>query len=220
MVAFDAKWSDVGSWKALYEIGKHDENGNVLKGGKVITEGVKNSYIHADHHMVVAIGVDDLVIVDTADATLVAAKDKAVDVKVIVNHLERENHEEHSVHRKVFRPWGWYDSVDFGERFHVKRILVKPGGSLSLQKHNFRAEHWIVVSGSAKVINNEKEFILRTNESTYIPIGHKHRLENIEESPLEIIEVQSGSYFGEDDIERFDDYYGRHSELSSEDNTE
>ena len=218
VVKLDSGWNDVGSWEALYDIGNKDINNNVIKGDKVITEDVTNCYINADHHMVAAIGIDDLVIVDTPDVTLVAKKERAQDIAMIVKKLEENNDGEQETHRKVFRPWGWYDSIDFGERFHVKRINVKPKASLSLQRHKYRSEHWVIIKGSAKVTNNKDTFILSENESTYIQIGHKHRLENLLDTDLELIEVQSGSYFGEDDIERFDDDYGREENMQLQEN--
>jgi len=211
VVPLNAGWNDIGNWSALYQIGKKDKNGNVIK-GNAITTGTTNSYINANHHMIATIGVDNLIIVDTADATLVASKDKTQQVKQIVEQLQQQSRTEEQLHRKVYRPWGWYDTIDKGYRFKVKRICVNPGATLSLQKHYHRAEHWIVVKGTAQIINGEQKELLKENQSTYIPIGTAHRLENPGKLPLEMIEVQSGSYLGEDDIERIDDHYGRHIE--------
>ncbi len=201
-------WSDVGSWSALAEVVEHDEAGNTLL-GDVLAEDVKNSYIRAESRMVAVIGVENLVVVETIDATLVTTKDRAQDVKKIVERLNREERGESTFHRRVLRPWGSYEGIDSGARFQVKRIVVNPGASLSLQMHYHRAEHWIVVKGTAKVVNGSREILLAENQSTYIPLGETHRLENPGKVPLELIEVQSGSYLGEDDIVRFDDRYGR-----------
>ena len=206
--AADLGWSDVGSWSALSEVVEHDEAGNTLL-GDVLAEDVKNSYIRAESRMVAVIGVENLVIVETIDATLVTTKDRAQDVKKIVERLNREGRGESTFHRRVLRPWGSYEGIDSGARFQVKRIVVNPGASLSLQMHYHRAEHWIVVKGTAKVVNGGREILLAENQSTYIPLGETHRLENPGKVPLELIEVQSGSYLGEDDIVRFDDRYGR-----------
>nr|MCS5609725.1 cupin domain-containing protein [Candidatus Poribacteria bacterium] len=208
VVPLDSGWSDIGSWSALHEIGNKDQNNNVIR-GDVISSETTNSYIKADHHMVVTIGVDNLIVADTPDATLIATKDKVQQIKQVVEQLQQKGRCEEQLHRKVYRPWGWYDSIDKGERFQVKRICVNPGASLSLQKHSHRAEHWIIVTGTAKVTNGNKIELLSENQSTYIPIGTLHRLENTGKLPLELIEVQSGSYLGEDDIERFEDNYGR-----------
>ena len=208
VVSLDAGWSDVGAWSSLWEVGQQDSQGNVIK-GDVKTHNVENSFVHAEHRFVAGIGLKDAVVVETADAVLVANKNNAQDVKQIVEWLKENNREERIVHRRVFRPWGSYEGVVAGPRFQVKRIVVNPGASLSLQKHQHRAEHWIVVSGTAQVTRNEEVFQLTANESTYIPIGAKHRLENPGKIPLEIIEVQSGDYLGEDDIVRFEDNYGR-----------
>jgi len=209
VVPLNADWNDVGSWSALYQIGEKDKNGNVIRGNAITTK-TTNSYINANHHMVVTIGADNLIIVDTADATLVASKDKVQQVKQVVEHLQQQKRIEEQLHRKVYRPWGWYDTIDNGHRFKVKRICVNPGATLSLQKHYHRAEHWIVVKGTAQITNGEQKEILNENQSTYIPIGTSHRLENPGKLPLEMIEVQSGNYLGEDDIERIEDNYGRH----------
>lgn len=208
VVPLDAKWNDIGAWPALYDIGTKDSQGNVIK-GDVITQGTTNTYINADHHMVAAIGVDKLIIIDTPDATFIATQDKAQEVKSIVESLQASGRSESSEHRKVYRPWGWYDSIESGDYFQVKRLHVKPGAKLSLQMHHKRAEHWVVVSGTATVTNGEEIFGLEKGESTYIPLGVTHSLENSTNEPLEIIEVQSGSYLGEDDITRFEDMYGR-----------
>ena len=208
VVACDIGWSDVGAWSALWSIGARDGDGNVLK-GDVLARGLKDSYVRADGRLVAALGLKDVVIVDTADAVLVAAKDRVQEVKELVAALQAKGREELIHHRRVYRPWGWYESIDAGDRFQVKHISVKPGGKLSLQMHHHRAEHWIVVRGTAKVTRGNEEVLLHENESTYIPLGTQHRLENPGMIPLELVEVQSGAYLGEDDIVRFDDQYGR-----------
>jgi mannose-1-phosphate guanylyltransferase/mannose-6-phosphate isomerase len=208
VVPLNVQWNDIGAWPALYDIGIKDSQGNVIK-GDVITQGTTNTYINADHHMVAAIGVDNLIIIDTPDATFIATQDRAQEVKSIVESLQASGRCESSAHRKVYRPWGWYDSIESGEYFQVKRLHVKPGAKLSLQMHHKRAEHWVVVSGTAIVTNGEQTFSLEKGESTYIPLGVTHGLENAANKPLEIIEVQSGTYLGEDDIIRFEDMYGR-----------
>lgn len=208
MVPLDAKWSDVGSWTALWEAGDKDSSGNCVK-GDVLCENSRNSYIHAEHRLVATVGVDDLVVVETKDAVLVAHKDQVQDVKKIVEKLKLLKRGEHLNHREVYRPWGVYDSIDQGDRYQVKRITVKPGAKLSVQMHHHRAEHWVVVCGTAKVTNGEKTYLVTENQSTFIPIGQVHALENPGKVPLELIEVQSGSYLGEDDIVRFEDLYGR-----------
>ena len=202
-------WSDIGSWSALWMAGEHDGDGN-LREGDTLTVNTHNSLLRShERHLIATVGVDDLIVVTTPDATLVAHRDAAQDVKKIVDQLKSSGRSEHSLHRVVQRPWGSYDSLEAGERFQVKRIVVKPGASLSLQKHHHRAEHWIVVSGTAEVTCDQKVFLLGENQSTYIPLGSTHRLRNPGKVPLELIEVQSGSYLGEDDIVRFDDVYGR-----------
>ncbi|KAI3590481.1 Mannose-1-phosphate guanylyltransferase [Cupriavidus sp. U2] len=201
-------WNDIGSWTALAEIAPTDDKGNALI-GDVLAEDVSNIYVRAEHRMVALVGVEDLVVVETADAVLVAHRDRAQDVKRIVEQLNQSGRHESVTHRKVFRPWGSYEGIDQGDRFQVKRIIVNPGSSLSLQMHHHRAEHWIVVRGTAKVFNGDNEMLLSENQSTYIPLGVTHRLENPGKIPLELIEVQSGSYLGEDDIVRFEDVYGR-----------
>lgn len=208
MVKLDAGWSDLGSWNALWQSSLKDLNQNVSY-GDVVLEDTKNSLIYSNHKLVATLGIDNLIIVETPDAVLIAQRNQTEDIKLIVNKLNSTKRNEQILHRKVSRPWGWYDNLDEGENFKVKRIQVNPGASLSLQKHNKRAEHWVVVKGTAEVICNDKKIILRENESTYIPLGFKHRLSNPGQDILEIIEVQSGTYLGEDDIERFDDYYGR-----------
>ena len=208
VVSLDAGWSDLGAWSALWEIGERCADGNVSK-GDVLSHGCRNSLFHAEHRLVAGVGLEDLIVVETADAVLVAHKDHAQDVKMIVEQLKADGRSERIVHRQVYRPWGSYEGVDAGERFQVKRIVVNPGAALSLQMHHHRAEHWIVVKGTARVTCGDKEFLLSENHSTYIPIGQKHRLENPGSIPLEIIEVQSGGYLGEDDIVRFEDRYGR-----------
>jgi mannose-1-phosphate guanylyltransferase/mannose-6-phosphate isomerase len=208
MIELDAGWSDLGTWDAVWQVGKKDTEGNVTCGDALMTD-TKNSLVHASSRLVSVIGVENLIIVETADAVLVADRKNSQDVKGIVNQLEQQKREEKNLHRKVARPWGWYDSVDEGERFKVKRIQVNPGASLSLQMHHHRAEHWIVVKGTAEITNGDQVITLMENQSTYIPQGQKHRLANPGTVPLEIIEVQSGGYLGEDDIVRFEDTYGR-----------
>jgi mannose-1-phosphate guanylyltransferase/mannose-6-phosphate isomerase len=208
VIKLDAGWSDVGSWSSLYEISEKDKNGNVLK-GDIFTEETYNTYIDSGSHFIATIGVTDLVIIDTPDATLIANKGQSHKVQKIVKNLQSTDRKEHINNRKVFRPWGWYDSIESGLNFQVKRLHVNPGAKLSLQMHNKRAEHWVVIDGVANVINGEKTFTLTVGESTYIPIGAKHSLENKASQTLEIIEVQSGVYLGEDDIVRFEDIYGR-----------
>ena len=210
VVPMDVGWNDIGSWSSLWAISEKDSNGNAINGDVILHES-SNSYIRTDEKLVAAIGVDDLVIVSTKDVLVVAHKNSVQDVKVVADKLKNESRTEWEHHREVYRPWGKYDSIDNGERYQAKRITVKPGAKLSVQMHHHRAEHWVVVSGTAKVTNGEKTFILSENESTYIPIGVIHALENPGKVPLEIIEIQSGAYLGEDDIVRFDDLYGRAS---------
>ena len=208
MVELDAGWNDLGAWDAVWQVGKQDQDGNVTSGDTLLT-GTKNSLVHASSRLVSAVGIENLIIVETADAVLVTNRANSQDVKNIVGQLEAQKREEKNLHRKVSRPWGWYDSIDEDERFKVKRIQVKPGASLSLQMHHHRAEHWIVVKGIAQITNGDQIITLTENQSTYIPQGQTHRLANPGSEPLEIIEVQSGSYLGEDDIVRFEDTYGR-----------
>lgn len=208
MMPLNAGWNDLGAWDAVWQVGVADGNGNVTNGDTLLAD-TTNTYIHASTRLVSAVGLDNLVIVETADAVLVADKNQSQHVKKIVTQLEQQQREEKDLHRKVARPWGWYDSIDEGERFKVKRIMVKPGASLSLQMHHHRAEHWIVVRGTAEITNGEQIIMLAENQSTYIPQGQTHRLRNPGVVPLEIIEVQSGSYLGEDDIVRFEDVYKR-----------
>jgi mannose-1-phosphate guanylyltransferase/mannose-6-phosphate isomerase len=208
MVALDAGWSDLGAWDAVWQVQPKDAQGNAHVGDVLHTDS-HNNLVHASSRLVALVGVSDLVVVETADAVLVASKSCSQDVKHIVNQLTAQKREEQTLHRKVHRPWGWYDSIEEAERFKVKRIMVKPGASLSLQKHHHRAEHWIVVKGTAEITNGDKVLLLTENQSTYIPLGEVHRLANPGSIPLEIIEVQSGSYLGEDDIVRFEDTYGR-----------
>jgi len=203
-----AGWSDVGAWDALWQVLPKDAHGNVSQ-GDVLLQDCENTLALSEGRLIACVGVSDLVVVETADAILVSHKDKTQNVKKIIDALKAQGRPESSIHRKVFRPWGWYDGVDAGERFQVKRIVVKPGGTLSLQMHHHRAEHWIVVSGTARVTCGEKVFLLSENQSTFIPLGTTHRLENPGRVALEMIEVQSGSYLGEDDIVRFEDVYGR-----------
>ncbi|MFD2165567.1 mannose-1-phosphate guanylyltransferase/mannose-6-phosphate isomerase [Thalassotalea euphylliae] len=208
VVPLDAGWSDVGSYSALWEASKQDDNGNVQR-GDVLTHNTNNSYLHSEDKLIATVGVNNIVVIDTPDAVMVADKNQVQDVKAIVNQLKKDKRSEVEHHRQVYRPWGSYDSIDMGERFQVKRIVVKSGAKLSVQMHHHRAEHWIVVSGTAKVTINDDTFLMTENESTYIPIGAVHALENPGKLPLEMIEVQSGSYLGEDDIVRFEDRYGR-----------
>lgn len=208
IIPVDAGWSDVGSWSALWEINAKDEAGNV-KHGNVMTINCSNSYFHSQKRMIAGVGVKDLVVVETDDAVLVVSRNDVQDVKLVVNELKRQSRPEAEYHRKVYRPWGHYDCLDGGDGFQVKRITVKPGAVLSRQMHHHRAEHWIVVRGTAKITKGDEVLILAENQSTYIPLGTHHRLENPGKIPLELIEVQSGSYLGEDDIVRFDDIYGR-----------
>jgi len=210
VIPLDAGWSDVGAWSSLWEVGDQDDEGNVIM-GDVKTHDVTNSFVHSEYRFVAGVGIKDMVIVETADAVLVADKNRAQDVKKIVEWLKEQGRDERLVHRQVYRPWGSYEGVTEGDRFQVKRIVVSPGASLSLQMHHHRAEHWIVVKGTAKVTRGSEVFLISENQSTYIPLGEKHRLENPGTVPLEIIEVQSGSYLGEDDIVRFEDNYGRGS---------
>lgn len=208
VVPLDAGWSDVGSWSALWEVGSQCPQGNVCQ-GDVLLHDTQGSLVHASSRLVAAVGLRDVVIVETKDAVLVADKAQVQEVKQVVEQLKRNKRDEHFSHREVYRPWGVYDSIDSGKRYQVKRITVKPGAKLSVQMHHHRAEHWIVVSGTAKVSNGEKTYLLTENQSTYIPMGQVHALENPGKIPLELIEVQSGSYLGEDDIVRFEDRYGR-----------
>jgi len=208
MVTVDIGWSDIGSWSSLAEVSALDAKGNAVRGDVYMAE-TSNSYIRAESRMVAVIGVEDLVIVETADAVLVMHKDMAQDVKAAVDFLKQAERTEHLIHRRAYRPWGYYEGIDIGERFQVKRIMVKPGAKLSLQMHYHRAEHWIIVSGTAKITCGDKIELLHENQSTYIPIGQTHRLENVGRLPLFMIEVQSGSYLGEDDIVRFEDDYKR-----------
>jgi mannose-1-phosphate guanylyltransferase/mannose-6-phosphate isomerase len=208
VISLDCGWSDVGAWSALWEVAEQDAYGNVCR-GDIIVDDCRGSYFRSDSRLLAAIGVDNLVVVETADAILVADREKVQDVKRIVNTLKKKQRTEATLHRRVYRPWGSYESLVSSERFQVKRIVVNPGQRLSLQMHHHRAEHWIVVKGTAEVTCEDKVFMLREDESTYIPLGHKHRLTNPGHIPLEIIEVQSGAYLGEDDIVRFEDVYGR-----------
>lgn len=208
MLPLSVGWSDLGSWPALSAMHPHDEDGNVTV-GDVFVKDTRNSLLYAQNRFIAAVGVDDLVVIETTDAILVSHKDKAQDVKAITEHLKRNARSEHVYHVKVHRPWGDYESIDNGSRYQVKRITIRPGATLSLQMHHHRAEHWIVVRGTARVTRGEETFLLTENESTYIPLGVRHRLENPGSIPLEIIEVQSGSYLGEDDIVRFEDVYNR-----------
>jgi mannose-1-phosphate guanylyltransferase / mannose-6-phosphate isomerase len=204
----DIGWTDVGSWAALWEIAPKDDRGNVLS-GDVIASDLTDCYVRGDGRLVAAIGLKDVIIIDTADAVLAVARDRAQDLRLVVDQIKEAKRSEHMHHRRVYRPWGSYEGVDLGDRHQVKRIIVKPGARLSLQKHAHRAEHWIVVQGSARVTRDRDVFDLHENQSTYIPLGAVHRLENIADEPLHLIEVQSGRYLGEDDIVRLEDTYGR-----------
>lgn len=208
MVPLDAGWNDLGAWEAVWQVAEKDAAGNASRGDAIIADS-RNTLVHATSRLVSAVGLDNIVVVETPDAVLVADRSKSQDVKKIVSQLTAAQRDEQNLHRKVHRPWGWYDSIDMGERFQVKRIMVKPGASLSLQMHHHRAEHWIVVQGTAEIVNGDKTLLLTENQSTYIPLGQVHRLSNPGKVPLEIIEVQSGSYLGEDDIVRYQDTYGR-----------
>jgi mannose-1-phosphate guanylyltransferase/mannose-6-phosphate isomerase len=208
MVPLDAGWSDLGAWDAVWQTARKDGDGNAVIGDALLQES-RNTLVHATSRLVGVVGLEDVVVVETPDAVLVTTRARSQDVKQIVGRLNAAQRDEHDLHRKVHRPWGWYDSIDAGSRFQVKRIMVKPGASLSLQMHHHRAEHWVVVTGTAEVTCGEKKLLLTENESTFIPLGTVHRLSNPGKVPLEIIEVQSGSYLGEDDIVRFEDTYGR-----------
>jgi mannose-1-phosphate guanylyltransferase / mannose-6-phosphate isomerase len=208
VVACDIGWSDIGSWGAVGELTAPDAQGNRVRGHAVLHEA-NNCYIHSDDRVVGAVGVDDLIIVDTPDAVLVTHRSRAQEVKHIVARLKKSGHDAYRLHREVHRPWGTYTVLEEGSRFKIKRIVVKPGATLSLQMHHHRSEHWVVVSGMARVVNGSQEMLVNTNESTFIPAGHRHRLENPGVLELVMIEVQSGDYLGEDDIIRFQDAYGR-----------
>jgi Mannose-1-phosphate guanylyltransferase len=208
VIPLNTEWSDIGSWAALWDIHEKDSCGNVLK-GEVLIKETHNCYIHAENRLITTIGVDNLAIIDTKDAILIIDKKNSQDVKEIVKHIKDHGRTEHINHQNVYRPWGVYESIDSGDRYQVKRITVNPGAKLSVQMHHHRAEHWIVVKGSAKVTNGEKTYLITENQSTYIPVGQIHSLENPGVIPLELIEVQSGSYLGEDDIVRLQDNYGR-----------
>lgn len=208
VVPLNAGWNDVGSWSAVWEIADKDPQGNASR-GDVMLEATHNAYVHAEHRLVSVLGLDNVVVIETADAVMVANKDHAQDVKLLVDRIKQDARTEATNHRKVYRPWGAYDSIDNGSRYQVKRITVSPGQKLSVQMHHHRAEHWIVVTGTAKVSLGDKQILLTENQSTYIPVGVVHALENPGKIPLEMIEVQSGGYLGEDDIVRFEDRYGR-----------
>jgi mannose-1-phosphate guanylyltransferase / mannose-6-phosphate isomerase len=208
VVPLAAGWNDLGAWDAVWQVLPKDDSG-VATLGDVVVEGCTETLVHASSRLVAAVGLNDMVVIETPDAVLVSSRERSQDVKRIVARLEADGRGEKNLHRKVHRPWGWYDSIDAGPRFQVKRIMVKPGASLSLQMHHHRAEHWIVVQGTAEVTCGEKKIMLTENQSTYIPLGEVHRLANPGKVPLEIIEVQSGAYLGEDDIVRFEDNYGR-----------
>jgi mannose-1-phosphate guanylyltransferase/mannose-6-phosphate isomerase len=208
MLPLDAGWSDLGAWDAVWQVGDKDADGNCAVGDALV-RGSRDTLVHATSRLVSVVGLADVVVIETPDAVLVTHRDRCQDVKQVVTELGQAGRTEHTVHRLVHRPWGWYDSIDAGARFQVKRIMVKPGASLSLQKHHHRAEHWIVVKGTAEVTNGEQVTLLGENQSTFIPLGQVHRLANPGKVPLEIIEVQSGSYLGEDDIVRYEDSYGR-----------
>ena len=208
VVPLDANWSDVGSWSALHDACEQDADGNVIH-GDVLAEQTHNSYLYAESRLVAVVGLNDHVVIETKDAVLVAPRERVQEVKALVARIKQSGRSEHALHREVFRPWGSYDSLDNGERFQVKRLTVRPGGVLSLQMHHHRAEHWVVVSGTARITRGDEVFLLEENQSTYIAVGVRHRIENPGKVPLHIIEVQSGGYLGEDDIVRFEDQYGR-----------
>jgi mannose-1-phosphate guanylyltransferase/mannose-6-phosphate isomerase len=208
MVPLDAGWSDLGAWDAVWQVSDKDADGNASIGDALVRDS-RDTLVHATSRLVGVVGLSNVVVVETPDAVLVSDRSRSQEVKHIVGQLQSSGRSEHTLHRQVHRPWGWYDSIDSGSRFQVKRIMVKPGASLSLQKHHHRAEHWIVVSGTAEVTNGDQVLLLSENQSTYIPLGQVHRLANPGKVPLEIIEVQSGSYLGEDDIVRYEDTYGR-----------
>ncbi|MGJ0486536.1 MAG: mannose-1-phosphate guanylyltransferase/mannose-6-phosphate isomerase [Methylomicrobium sp.] len=208
VIPLDAGWNDVGSWSALWEVTAKDDRGNAIR-GDVLTVDTHDSFIHSENKLVAAVGIRDMVVVETDDAVMIAPKDRVQDVKLLVEQLKNDKRREADAHRKVYRPWGFYDEIDMGERHKTKRIVVKPGAKLSLQMHHHRAEHWVVVKGTALVTRGEEQVLVSENQSTFIPLGVTHRLENPGVIPLEMIEVQSGSYLGEDDIVRFSDHYGR-----------
>jgi len=208
VIPLEAGWSDVGAWDALWKLGEKDADNNVRQ-GDVMTVATRDTLAISQSRLVVLVGIESAIVVETPDAVLVASRDNMQQVKEVVARLKREKRPEADAHRKVHRPWGYYDSIDAGNRFQVKRIVVNPGAALSLQMHHHRAEHWVVVRGTARVTRGEETFLVSENESTYIPIGTRHRLENPGKVPLEMIEVQSGAYLGEDDIVRFEDTYGR-----------
>lgn len=211
VVPLDAGWSDIGAWSALWDVSEQDAEGNVTQ-GDVYMHATQNALLIAQHRFLAAVGLEDIIVIETPDAVLVAHKDHAQNVREIVNRLKAEERSEYQQHRRVHRPWGCFEGIDRGERFQVKRLTINPGAAISLQMHQHRAEHWVVVKGTAKVTRGDEEYTLTENQSTYIPIGEKHRLENLGTIPLEIIEVQSGSYLGEDDIMRFEDNYNRHNQ--------
>jgi len=217
VVPSDFSWSDIGSWGAVSDLTRPDAAGNRVVGEAILVD-TGNTYIQSEDRLVAAVGLENLIIVDTPDALLVANRDRVQDVKKVVEQLKLQSHESYKLHRTVSRPWGTYTVLEDGARFKIKRIAVKPGASLSLQMHHHRSEHWIVVSGMARVVNGEREIFVNTNESTFIPAGHKHRLENPGILDLVMIEVQSGEYLGEDDIVRFEDAYGRAAAETPENN--
>lgn len=208
VLPIDVGWSDIGSWSAIWQLAEQDADGNAHR-GEVLASGCRNTLAWGGRRLLALLGVEDLIVVDTDDALLVAARDRVQEVKDLVATIKAQGRPQAAVHRKVYRPWGSYDGIDSGERFQVKRIVVNPGAALSLQMHHHRAEHWVVVRGTARITCDDRVFMLSENQSTYIPLGSRHRLENPGKLPLELIEVQSGSYLGEDDIVRFDDAYGR-----------
>ena len=208
MVPVDMGWNDLGAWDALWRIGDRDENGNVIT-GDVLAHDTGNSYLHSSGPLLAAVGIDDILLIATPDAVLAVARDRVDAVKDVVAKLKTHGRTEHLHHDRVYRPWGWYQTLDLGENFQVKHLMVKPGAGLSLQSHRHRAEHWVVVSGTARVTRGEEVLTLDENQSTYLPAGTVHSLENPGETPLRVIEVQTGSYLGEDDIVRYEDRYGR-----------
>lgn len=209
MVALESQWNDLGSWEALWQAGKKDDEQNVVK-GDVCLQDVQNCFVHASSRLVTAVGLQDHVIVETKDAVFVAPRNRAQQVKMLVNRLKEQKRHETQNHKKAYRPWGSYEDMEVSENFAIKRVTVKPKAKLSMQKHMHRAEHWVVVNGTALVTKEDEQILLKEDQSTYIPLGMVHRLENPGKIPLELVEIQSGSYLGEDDIERLDDVYGRH----------
>jgi mannose-1-phosphate guanylyltransferase/mannose-1-phosphate guanylyltransferase/mannose-6-phosphate isomerase len=208
VISLDCAWSDVGTWDSVWDMAPKSADGNAIM-GDVVVQDSRNCLVHATHRMVASVGLDDIIVIETADAILVMHKDHSQDVKLLVERFRSQNRSEMTQHREVRRPWGSYDSVDRGDRYQIKRITVKPGARLSSQMHHHRAEHWVIVSGTARIYNGDKQYLLTENQSTFIPLGEVHSLENPGKIPLDVIEIQSGAYLGEDDIVRFQDMYGR-----------